>query len=511
MTKNKNDADVCLIIPPSPFLLDERVFMHIGILKVASSLEREGHKVSLLDLSGIENYLSVVQDYMKISNSKTFGITASTPQVPFAAKIASEIKSLNASSKIILGGPHVTLMHTAMKREQGSATNGLINLSKKKNNFKGRATKNIDQLLELFDVLVCGDGELTIFEALKIEKGIIDADDKNSQYFLSNKQFSDLPLPARHLVDINSYRYFIEDKRSISLIGQLGCPFKCTFCSGRNSPFLRKIRLRSVDSIIDEIKLLNRDFGYTGFMFYDDELNVNKEFIHLLDRITRLQDELKQEFRLRGFVKAELFNEEQASAMYRAGFRWLLTGFESGDERILKNIQKMATRDENTRAIEISKKFNLKVKALMSVGHAGESEETIENTKNWLLETAPEDFDCSVITTYPGSPYFDDAIEQNGNYVYTSPTTGDRLYQTDVNYLTDVDYYKGDPNGGYVSYVWTDHMQPHEIVIARDILEKEVREKLNIKFNPGNPAVKYEHSMGMGNVKIPEFILKATP
>ena len=30
---------ICLITPPSPFLLDERVFMHIGILKVASSLE----------------------------------------------------------------------------------------------------------------------------------------------------------------------------------------------------------------------------------------------------------------------------------------------------------------------------------------------------------------------------------------------------------------------------------------------------------------------------------------
>ena len=31
--------NICLVTPPSPFLLDERVFMHIGILKVASSLE----------------------------------------------------------------------------------------------------------------------------------------------------------------------------------------------------------------------------------------------------------------------------------------------------------------------------------------------------------------------------------------------------------------------------------------------------------------------------------------
>ena len=38
------------------------------------------------------------------------------------------------------------------------------------------------------------------------------------------------------------------------------------------------------------------------------------------------------------------------------------------------------------RAVDIAKSHGLKVKALMSIGHAGESEESIENTKNWLLE-----------------------------------------------------------------------------------------------------------------------------
>ena len=47
---------ICLITPPSPFLLDERVFMHIGILKVASSLEKAGHHIDFLDLSGVENF-----------------------------------------------------------------------------------------------------------------------------------------------------------------------------------------------------------------------------------------------------------------------------------------------------------------------------------------------------------------------------------------------------------------------------------------------------------------------
>ena len=491
---------VCLITPPSPFLLDERVFMHIGILRVASSLESKGYKIDFLDLSGVDNYLQVVEDYCKKNKHiKDFGLTASTPQIPFAVSIAKVIKKNKTTSKLILGGPHVTLMNTASKREV-----------KKGLEKSDRATIDISNLANIFDVLVCGDGEYTIFEALKIDKGIVDADDRKSPYFLTNQQFSELPLPARHLVDVESYKYSIAGKKSTSLIAQLGCPFKCTFCSGRNSPFLRKIRQRSSESIVEEMRHLYHSYGYTGFMFYDDELNVNKNLIDLLNQITDLQMELGEEFRLRGIVKAELFKDEQAEAMYRAGFRWLLTGFESGDERILKNIKKMAKREDNTRAVEIAKRHNLKVKALMSIGHAGESIETIENTKKWLLEVEPEEFDCTIITTYPGSPYFDDAIKQDDIYVYTSDITGDKLYQSNINYLTELDYYKGDPNGGYISYVWTDHLKPQELVTARNELEKEVREKLNIKFNPARPGIKYEHSMGMGNITIPDFILRKT-
>lgn len=491
---------ICLIIPPSPFLLDERVFMHIGILKVASSLESRGHIVDMLDLSGVENYLDVVRSYAsKKDTASIFGLTASTPQIPFSVSIAKTLRSISAKYKLIIGGPHVTLMNTACKRE-----------TKKGLHLSSRATEDISNLSKIFDVLVCGDGELTIFEALKIDSGIVDADDKKSEYFLSNEQFSNLPLPARHLVDVDSYKYSIENKKSVSLIAQLGCPFKCSFCSGRNSPFLRKIRQRNSNSIIDEMRHLYYTYNYTGFMFYDDELNVNKGLIELLNKITDLQDEIGEEFRLRGFVKAELFNDAQAEAMYRAGFRWLLTGFESGDERILKNIKKMAKRDDNTRAVEIAKNHNLKVKALMSVGHAGESYETIENTKKWLLEVQPEEFDCTIITTYPGSPYFDDAVKKKGVYVYTSDLTGDKLYQSPIDYLTELDYYKGDPNGGYVSYVWTDYISPEALVSSRDELEKEVRNKLNIPFNPANPGIKYEHSMGMGNIVIPSNIFRTT-
>ena len=494
------DKNICLITPPSPFLLDERVFIHLGILKVASALEQKKIKIDFLDLSGVKNYLNVLENYLESGEaSKTFGITATTPQIPNAVKICKVIKEKRKDLKVILGGPHVTLMNSASKREQ------------KRGLDKGnRATSDIQKLSSVFDVLVCGDGEKAIFEALKIDGGIVDADDGRSSLFLTNEDFSVLPLPARHLVDINSYKYQIEGVPAVSLIAQLGCPFQCTFCSGRNSPFLRKIRTRSIESVIEEVDFLYKTHGFRGFMFYDDELNVNKGLVDLMRRLEDYQNKNDVEFRLRGFVKAELFNDEQAKAMYGAGFRWLLTGFESGDEKILKNIRKIATIDDNTRCVEIAKRNNLKVKALMSIGHAGESPETVENTKNWLLKVQPDDFDCTIITTYPGSPYFDNAEKHGDIYIYVDSRNGDKLFQSSINYLEDLDYYKGDPDGGYISYVWTDYLSAADLVKERSHLESEVREKLNIPFNPSRPGIKYEHSMGMGNLQLPDYILKTS-
>ncbi len=147
----------------------------------------------------------------------------------------------------------------------------------------------------------------------------------------------------------------------------------------------------------------------------------------------------------------------------------------------------------------------------MSIGNAGESYESVEKTKKWLLDVEPDDFDCTIITTYPGSPYFDQAVKEDNIYVYTSDITGDKLYQSSIDYLSELDYYKGDPEGGYISYVWTDHMSPQDLVSARNDLESTVREKLNIPFNPAQGATKYEHSMGMGNIQIPDYILRRSP
>ena len=285
-------SDICLVIPPSVFLLDERVFMTLGVLRVAAVLEKAGHRVEMLDLSGISNFEEVVRLHAAASPAKVFGITSTTPQMPAAFRTAVALREARKDARIVLGGPHVTLVNAALKGERSRGVSG-------------RAEKALGRVREAFDVLVAGDGEEAVFEAIKENAPpLIDADDPASPMFLDSRRLDDLPFPARHLLDVDSYHYAIEGVRALSMIAQLGCPFECGFCGGRESASLRRVRMRSPENIVAEMVAMHEAYGVNGFMLYDDELNVNPRMVELMNAIAARQREMKVEWRLRGFIKA---------------------------------------------------------------------------------------------------------------------------------------------------------------------------------------------------------------
>lgn len=490
---------VCFISTPSPFLLDERVFPFLGVLKVAAVLEKQNVKAEVLDLSGIKNYLDVARVHAAASAAQCFALTATTPQFPAAVTIAKEIRAVRPDARIIVGGTHATLTVAGMKAEEATQRYGRAH----------RAWKPLDKY---FDVVVSGDGERAIFSALgdKPPK-LIDVDNrKHAHYLRDGDQELESVFPARHLIDLGSYHYTIEGVKATSMIAQLGCPYKCRFCAGRTSAMLRNIRTRSVESVVEEMMLIYRNYGIRGIMFYDDELNVSLNMIPLMEAIAKAGRDNGVQWTLRGFIKSERFTQEQAEAMYEAGFRQILIGFESGSPRILENIQKLATRDDNTRCMDIARRTGLNVKALMSLGHPGESTQSARDMHDWLIDVRPSDFDVTIITPYPGSPYYDEALPLNGDdsqWVFACEN-GDRLYQQEVNYEKEADYYKGNPDDGYVSHVWTDNLSGADLIRLRDGIERDVRKQLNIAFNPSRPSQLYEHSMGQ--TQLPPRILRSS-
>lgn len=487
---------VALIIPPSCHLASEKVLVSLGILRVAAVLEQAGHTVEVLDLNSVSNFATVAAAFAQDSQAEVFGLTVTTPQLPAARTVARAIRSVRPETRIICGGPHITTTCASFKRE-------------KKLGIRGRAHTALSQLLEMSHCLVSGDGERAVFVALqKDAPAIVDADDLDSDLFLQAPELANYPFPARHLIQLSDYKYKIDGVDATSIVSQLGCPFGCAFCGARLSPSFRKIRIRPIDNVLAEIREIHDRWGYRGLNFLDDELDVNPNFTRDLTKIAKLRDELKTDFRCRGFLKAELITEPMARAMYEVGFRTVLIGFESGDPRILLNIKKRATVEDNTRAMEICHKVGLKVKALLSVGHPAESAESIERTKDWVISVQPADADLTVIQPYPSTPYWDMAVEsekEKGTWVYTA-ANGDRLYMQEVNFAEEALYYKGIP-GDYRAFIHTDFVSSDEIVKLRDEAEKEIREQLGIPYYPVTPPSAYEHSMGQG---FPPNILKSS-
>ncbi|KKQ95739.1 MAG: Radical SAM domain protein [Candidatus Woesebacteria bacterium GW2011_GWB1_43_14] len=506
------DIPVCIIIPPSTFLADERVFPFLGALKIAAELERNGNPIKVLDLSGHQNYLDIIDQYVSQNGRHVFGITATTPQIPATMQIAERIKTISPESHIILGGPHATLTHTAMKEDI-------------KFGAPRRGTRAFEQLTKYVDKIVVGDGEAAIFYAIDPDylDNIVDAGNNKSPLFLAKGTLDQYAWPARHLIDHESYKYYITDQgqryRTFSVISQLGCPFGCGFCGGRKSQVFRMARQREIGNTIDEIRQViigskNWAEPLRGVMFYDDELNINPGTLeNLCLGLIKMQKELGIEMRFRGFIKAELFTSEQAELMYKAGFRVVLSGVESGSDQMLRAMNKGTSRETNARCVNLAHQAGLRFKALMSIGHPGESSQTVEESIDWVVNNLKhgDEIDWTIITQYPGTPYYDESIfiPEKKAWVYTiaDPHTHQplRLWSDELNYAKDTNFYKGIP-GDYTAYIWTDHLNPQELVVIRDHAERTTRKYLQLPEIQTVAARQFEHSMGQG---LPSHILRS--
>ena len=461
---------ICLIEPGSPFLLDARVFPSLGLLQVGASLELAGHDVKVEDLNGIEDWQAVL-DKTLIDSWDAFGISCTTPQYPQALNILERIKETVPSARVIIGGPHVT-------GSPDSAT--------------------------MFDCVVRGDGESAILDAIKPDAPkIIDQATNTVKGILSWLR------PARHLIDMDSYKYALRGVKGTSILTEMGCPFSCGFCMGRALPYYRRVRVRNADDVVAELEHLQDRYGIGAVTDFSDEINLlNEPLLALCKKLKPLG------MKFRAFIKANLFSDLQAEAMASAGFVECCSGVESGSDRILGVMNKQTTRKINKQFVDLCHKHGIRAKAFMSLGHPGENYESALALKDWLVWAQPDDFDVTVITVYPACPYWDDrefhGVSEDGRrvcrYVRKSlrpEENGATLFFEEVDYAKEFAWYKGRPKE-YVSHVWTPDLSKEDLVRLRDSLEDDVRKDLKIPY-PRRYSGDYldgqesfDHSMGQG-------------
>lgn len=441
---------ITLINPPSPFLLDDRVFPPLGLLQVGAALEAAGEDVRLIDLAGSPDW---EYELAAEKPADLYAITATTPQFPAAVQIARILREVAPASRLVIGGPHATVM---------------------------------PESCVAFDTVVMGDGEEAAISAIR----------RDAPRLLDHTNVEGGPLrwhrPMRQLLDMDSYRYSLDGLPATSMMLSQGCPYNCSFCCGRLTPYYRRVRVRPLDDVLSEIGELVESYAARGLMLFDDEVNlVDSALLAFCGAVKPFG------LKLRAFVKANLFTDAQAEAMAAAGFVEVCTGVESGDDGILKTIEKKTTRAINTRFVALANKHGIRAKAFCSLGHPGETWESARETESWLLEARPDDFDVTLITIYPGTPIWaGKVLDGEGDYSYTAKT-GASLHFSAIDYSVEFAYYKGRPRE-YVSHVWTETLSREDLVALRDGIEERVRASLGIAYPKAFSGDQYEHSMGQG-------------
>ena len=211
-----------------------------------------------------------------------------------------------------------------------------------------------------------------------------------------------LPFPARHLVDNSIYRRPDNGKVQAVIKVARGCPYHCFFCLA--TPVSgAKVRLRSAENIIAEIRECVEKYNIRNFVFWSDIFNFDRDWtLNLCKKI--IESGLKITWSSN--TRADTMDDEMASLMYKSGCRLVSIGVESGSQRMLNNIGKRITLDDIRNTVKILKKNKIKIYNYFVIGLPWETEETVEETIKFAIELDSNFISFYTATPLPGTKFF---------------------------------------------------------------------------------------------------------
>lgn len=365
----------------------------LGLGYIASYLrEKKPYcKISILDAEAQSlSYEEIVREVKK-SCPDIIGITVNTPVFYNVQRITELIKEVLPKVKIVAGGPHPSAM------PEETLGGGFI------------------------DFVVVGEGEVTFFELVDAIENKTPLSDiagvvyKDKSKIIRNKvrplieDLDSLPWPARDLMPHHLYYPALTKRislyRATSITSGRGCPFNCTFC-GAKVVWGRRYRGRQAVAVVDEIKYCNEKLGFGEFSFTDELLTASrKRVIELCDEIIRKRLKIVWVC----MSRVDVLDMDMLKKMKMAGCREISFGVESGSQKILDSINKGITIDQIKRAISMTKKVGIKTHASYMIGHIGETEDTVRQTKRLAEELNTDIAAFFVASPFPGTELYTQA------------------------------------------------------------------------------------------------------
>lgn len=380
---------ILLINPPSRGIYYRLglTFPPLGLGYLAAVLRRRGHQVDILDLN-VERTIAQSLDKFDWRDWDLVGISGDTSRHPVLLTIARLAKA--AGKIVVAGGYHVTFLGEDALRE--GAVDYVV---------RGEGEVPFGQLVECLEA----KGDVSQVPGISfIRDGrVVCTPDPPPIIDLDS-----IPWPAREALPMKKYRRAKLNGRLITtMVTSRGCPHGCTFCS--SSRFAgRRWRARSVAGMVDEMEHIVSTYDYGALAFMDDNFTLSpRRVLAVCEEIIRRGLDIYWWCfsRVDVLVKKEAMIEKMA----QAGARMVFLGIESVSQAVLDSYRKGITADMARRAVELLKKYGIRVWASFIIGDLADTKETIRETVKYACSLEPDIAEFSILTPFPGTQLFEEA------------------------------------------------------------------------------------------------------
>ncbi len=355
-----------LLVPPDPFLDDDMRNPPLGLLYLAAVVRQAGYQVRITDLRSRKQ-----EEFSElIGESDIYGVTSASPEYPMALAIARIAKSKNPEGRTVIGGIH--------------------------------ATSVPDSIDPVFDKIVVGEGEDSFLRLLRDRE----SGEDGPRIYRSPpiEDLDALPYPARDMLPFDAIfsknAFSVGGDHAGTLITSRGCPCHCSFCAS-DAMWGNRLRFRSPDNVIGELKQVIQQYGVRCFRFQDDTMTVKKARLkELCQKMAPLN------IRWRATTRVDQADLERLQMMKDAGCEEIGYGVESLAQEVLERNAKKISVGQVREALDNTAKVGIKARLFFIIGLPGEPRGFTERLRAFLGQVQADGIDISTLVPYPGSDIY---------------------------------------------------------------------------------------------------------
>lgn len=360
------------------------------LLYIASSLEKEGHKVELIDVTCEKDSEGKIQQVLPSIDAAV--ITVLTGNQEESASLARFIRNNRPDIHIIIHGLFCTI-HPV------------------------RALKDVPSA----NICIQGEGEHIIIKIVEAMNGKRLLSEIPGVYYWENnqikagkksrkiKELDSLPFPARHLV--KRYNYGMVNgihfcrPRFTSILTSRGCPYGCRFCANqfKNGPY----RQRSSENVLHEFHEIQDEYG--SVMIEDDNFLADTRRVHkIMDGL--INDDSELELLIAG-VRVDSVDRELYRKMAKAGVKFISFGIESGNQDVLDYYHKRITLSQIRKAVDLAREMNIITWGNFIFGAPFETKKHLKNTVKFSLSLSLDMAFYRQLAYQRGSAMWEEAVK----------------------------------------------------------------------------------------------------